>query len=189
VPELCHARPGGDASHGRDRGRLRPDGRVEVALTVLVLGIGNPGRRDDGLGPKLAEVIGEGPGVRSEFRYQLSVEDALAIRDCDAVIFADASRAGEAAADLTPIEADAGLTFTTHALAPAAVLSLCRELYGRTPRAWMLAIRGYDWEVGEGLSEGAERNLAAALALLNDFIASLQITARRAKAVSLERKS
>jgi hypothetical protein len=54
------------------------------------------------------------------------------------------------------------------------VLALCRELYGRTPQAWILAIRGYDWDVGEGLSEGAERNLAAALDLLSDFIASLQ---------------
>ena len=50
------------------------------------------------------------------------------------------------------------------------MLALCRELYGLAPRAWLLAIRGYDWDVGEGLSEGAERNLAAALDLLRNFL-------------------
>jgi hydrogenase maturation protease len=146
---------------------------------VLVLGIGNPGRRDDGLGPRLAEAVGkeEGKeaGVQAESRYQLGVEDALAVRDFDAVVFADASRAGDDPAALTPIGPDPAVTFTTHALAPAAVLSLCRELYGRSPRAWLLGIRGYDWEVGEGLSEGAERNLAAAVDLFREFIASLSI--------------
>ena len=101
----------------------------------------------------------------------MSIEDALAVRDCDTVVFADATRTGNAPAALIAVEPDTGLTFTTHALAPAAVLALCRELYGRAPEAYLLAIRGYDWDVGEGLSAGAERNLAAALTLLRDFIA------------------
>jgi len=125
------------------------------------------------LGPRLAEAL-EGEGrIRAEFRYQLGVEDALAVRDCDVVVFADASRTEEAPASLIPIEPEAALTFTTHALAPAAVLGLCRELYGRTPRAYLLAVRGYDWEVGEGLSEGAERNLAASLALVEEFLSKI----------------
>lgn len=125
------------------------------------------------MGPRLAEALENDGRVRAEFRYQLGVEDALAVRDFDVVVFADAARTGEAPASLTPLEPDPGLTFTTHALAPAAVLALCRELYGRTPRAFLVAVRGYDWEVGEGLSEGAERNLAAGLALLRDFLSSL----------------
>jgi hydrogenase maturation protease len=103
----------------------------------------------------------------------LGVEDALAVRDCDVVIFADAAKSGDEPASLTPLEPDPAIAFSTHALAPAAVLALCRELYGRVPRAYLLAIRGTDWEIGEGLSEVAERNLAAALGLLRDFIASL----------------
>ncbi len=95
------------------------------------------------------------------------------MRNCDVVVFADAAKNGEEPALLTPLEPGAGFAFTTHALAPAAVLALCHELYGRVPRAYTLAIRGYDWEVGEGLSEGAERNLAAALDMLSDFVASL----------------
>jgi len=122
------------------------------------------------LGPRIAEALAGDGRVRAEFRYQLGVEDALAVRDCNVVVFADAAKTGEGPAALTPLEPQAGITFTTHALAPAAVLALCRELYGRTPRAYILAVRGYDWDVGEGLSEGAERNLAAALALLRDFL-------------------
>ncbi len=108
--------------------------------------------------------------VRAEFRYQLGVEDALAVRDCDVVVFADAAKIGEGPALLTPLEPGAGFSFTTHALAPAAVLALCHELYGRVPKAYVLAVRGYDWEIGEGLSEGAERNLAAALTLLKELL-------------------
>jgi hydrogenase maturation protease len=138
------------------------------------LGIGNPGRRDDGLGPRLIEALAGDARVRAEFRYQLGIEDALAVRDADAVVFADASRTVDGPASLTPLAPDGAIAFTTHALAPAAVLALCRELYGRTPPARVLAMRGYDWDVGEGLSEGAERSLVAALAIIKEFLSSIE---------------
>jgi hydrogenase maturation protease len=145
----------------------------------LVFGIGNPGRRDDGLGPKLIEQIGgaEFPNmlnVAGEFRYQLNVEDALTMRDFDVVVFADASRSGEEPVTISEIDPAAEITITTHAMSPASVVALCLELYGRAPRSYLLSIRGYDWDVGEDLSPTAEQNLEKAMDVLMEFFGQLK---------------
>jgi len=58
----------------------------------------------------------------------------------------------------------------SHALGPAAVLAVADALYGKRPEAWILAIRGHSFAVGEGLTERAGRNLAAALEFLVAFL-------------------
>lgn len=135
---------------------------------ILIYGIGNPGRRDDGLGPALVELLEAArlEGVAFDSNYQLNVEDALACSDQETVIFADASETAEAPFAFTELEPAREIAFTTHELSPAAVLALCEELYGRRPKAWTLAVRGYAWDIGEGLSPQAEINLSAALAFL-----------------------
>lgn len=135
---------------------------------ILVYGIGNPGRRDDGLGPALVDLLEAArlEGVAFDSNFQLNVEDALACSEHDTVIYADASETGEAPFAFTEIEPAREIAFTTHELSPGAVLALCEELYGKRPKAWMLAIRGYAWDIGEGLSPRAEINLSSALAFL-----------------------
>jgi hydrogenase maturation protease len=150
----------------------------EKRAKVLVFGIGNPGRRDDGLGPKLVEKISgaEFPnalGAVGEFRYQLNVEDALTMKDFDVVVFADASRSGDESVAISEIGPAAEIAVTTHAMSPPSVVALCHELYGRAPRSYLLAIRGYDWDVGEDLSPAAEQNLRKALDILREFVGRL----------------
>jgi hydrogenase maturation protease len=144
-----------------------------ITTRVLVFGIGNPGRRDDGLGPALADALARtelGPkSVTSEFRYQLNVEDALTMKDFDIVVFADAAKSGRTPVTLMKIEPAATIAFSTHALDPASVLALCAELYGRAPDGYALAIRGEEFDIGEGLSPRAERNLVSALGTLASF--------------------
>jgi Ni,Fe-hydrogenase maturation factor len=60
-------------------------------------------------------------------------------------------------------------------MSPESVLALSQELYGRTPKAFALAIKGYDWEMGESLSEEAEKNLSQALEFLADFLKSPRV--------------
>ena len=74
--------------------------------TVLVIGYGNPGRLDDGLGPALAEALAalELPGVTVEANYQLTVEDAAAVAEHDVVVFADASVNGPEPYSFQPVE-------------------------------------------------------------------------------------
>jgi hydrogenase maturation protease len=158
---------------------------------ILVLGIGNPGRRDDGLGPHFIDRLRalNLPGVAADANYQLQVEDALSVSRFKRVVFVDAARAIEAPFEMTEIEPLAEFAFTTHSLAPHTVLALSRELYRKTPTAFLLAIRGYDFGLGEGLSGRAERNLEAALGHLAEFIRPGTAATRRKRARPRTRKN
>ena len=137
-----------------------------------MLGIGNPGRGDDGLGAAAAgrlESLGL-PGVCCDANYQLNVEDALACSRHDVVVFIDAARNLRRPFSWKKLAAGEALPAMTHALGPAAVLAVCAALYGRTPEARLLAIRGHRWGVGEGLSPRAEADLSAALDSLEAFV-------------------
>jgi hydrogenase maturation protease len=151
-------------------------------MKILIVGIGNPGRQDDGLGPALVErlagskppersVVQIGNGAADAFwAYQLNIEDAHLLRDYEVVVFADASVEGEVPAVLGPIEPAAAIAFTTHEMPPASVLALGEELYGETPLAFLLTIRGYAWEMEEGLTAEAAKNLNLAESLLVEFL-------------------
>ncbi|MCJ7586330.1 MAG: hydrogenase maturation protease [Candidatus Aminicenantes bacterium] len=158
---------------------------------ILVLGIGNPGRRDDGLGPHFIDRLRalNLPGVAADANYQLQVEDALSVSRFKRVVFVDAARAIEAPFEMTEVEPLAEFAFTTHSLAPHTVLALSRELYRKTPTAFLLAIRGYDFGLGEGLSGRAERNLEAALGHLAEFIRPGTAATRRKRARPRTRKN
>ena len=142
---------------------------------ILFLGYGNPGRLDDGLGPAFAEALEELglEGVSSEADYQLTVEDAAGLRDYQSVVFVDASTAGEEPFEFLPIAEQPAISFSTHSIKPQGVLALARELFGIAPRAYLLSIRGYDFnEFGEKLSEKAKANLGAALHYAQQFVAA-----------------
>jgi hydrogenase maturation protease len=146
-------------------------------VTVLLFGIGNPGRFDDGLGPALAEAVEARklPGVDVDADYQLTVEDAAAVAEHRVVVFADAD-AGEGPEPFTfrPLGPVAGVGFSSHGLEPGGVLALAATLFGGRPEAYLLGIRGYEFgergdgriELGEGLTPEARENLAAALDFL-----------------------
>ncbi len=140
-------------------------------LRTLILAYGNPGRRDDGLGPAFAAALEarDLPDVTIDVDYQLTVEHAATVAEHDAVVFVDAACDGPEPHALRPLpiatgEASAAPTFSTHSVSPAGVMTLAAELFGARPAAYVLAIRGYEFnEFGEGLSEPAATNLAATL--------------------------
>ena len=136
---------------------------------VLVIGYGNPGRQDDGLGPALARFV-EGlslAGVTVDADYQLNVEDAAAVAEHDVVILADAAVAGPEPYAFIRIEPKPALSFTSHSLEPEALLAMARDLFGAQTRGYMLGIRGYNFnEFGETISGRARENLTSA----TDFI-------------------
>lgn len=136
----------------------------------MVIGYGNPGRLDDGLGPAFAERVSALaiPGVTADADYQLNVEDAADLARYDAVLFADASVDAAEPFTLTPLAPEhTGLGFSSHSVSPAALLGLAESLFGATPRACLLAIRGTEFDgFGEGLSPQATANLDAAVEYL-----------------------
>jgi len=135
---------------------------------ILIHAYGNPGRRDDGLGNAFIEMCQPWLSsenmhhVTSESSYQLNVEDAYTISEFDIVVFVDATKIEIENFTFTKVQPESQSSFTTHAMLPSGVLSLCNELYGKQPETYLLQIRGYEWEMVEGLSEQAEINLWSA---------------------------
>lgn len=139
----------------------------------LVIGYGNPGRCDDGLGPRAAESIAAWnlAGVTVESDYQLQVEDAWQVAQHDGVVFVDASCDALEPFEFEAIEPRNELSFSSHALEPADVLGLARGAFDADVRAHGLWIRGYEWNAfEERLSERAHDNLQEALAFLRHFL-------------------
>jgi hydrogenase maturation protease len=136
---------------------------------VLFFGLGNPGRGDDGLGPALAELV-EGrriPGVTVDADYQLTVEDSVAVAEHDLVVFADADATGPAPCSLVAVPPSAGgVGFSTHGAEPGGVLLIAAHAFDRRPEAWLLGIRGYEFDLSDRLTPGARANLALALDLV-----------------------
>ncbi len=137
---------------------------------LLLIGYGNPGRLDDGLGPALAKEVEELnlPGVTVDSDYQLTVEDAAQVAEHDVVVFADAAVSGAEPFCFRRIEPKTEVSFSSHEVDPQAVLGLAQDLFGARTLGYVLAIRGYEFnEFGESLSFRARVNLEAALRFVN----------------------
>jgi hydrogenase maturation protease len=133
---------------------------------ILLVGIGNSGRGDDGLGWRFLDMT-DSLGydfLDLEYRYQLQVEDAELISGYDVVVFVDASheKLGKGFG-IMPCIAASHAFFSTHAQAPAAILHLANHLYNKFPKAYVLAISGEEWDLQTSLSTEAEKNLQAAI--------------------------
>ena len=135
-------------------------------IKVLLIGYGNPGRLDDGLGPALAAEIEKLniTGVDCDSDYQLTVEDAVDIHNHDVVIFADADVSCTTPFYFKKIEAGKSSSFSSHSISPKSLLALTKEIYNTTTNAFVLGIRGFEFnEFEEKISENAQLNLKQAL--------------------------
>ena len=135
----------------------------------LLIGYGNPGRRDDGLGQLAAEAIErlDLPGVTVETAYQLQVELAEAIAEHDVVVFVDASVSAREPFELRDVSASSGFEFSTHAMSPEGVLGVALTHFDSETSGVTLAIRGYEFDTfGEEPSSRARQNLDHAVAYL-----------------------
>ncbi len=131
----------------------------------ILIGIGNSGRSDDGLGWSFVEDI-ESSGFGGDVfqRYQLQIEDAELISHYDEVIFVDACHDNLAVGyEMRPCFPANEFSFTTHELSPETILFLCKDLYQKEPETKILVIEGKNWELEIGLSDLAKMNLEKAV--------------------------
>jgi hydrogenase maturation protease len=147
---------------------------------ILVLGYGNPGRQDDGLGPAVAAGIERlgWPNLTAFDNYQLNIEDAMDVAEHDVVWFVDATRTGSSPYAVHEVAPASSIEFTSHLVRPEAILAIAHQCYGKSPQAFMLAIRGYEFAFIEALTPGASANLREALAMLTGRIRASQVGAR-----------
>ncbi|MBZ0172821.1 MAG: hydrogenase maturation protease [Phycisphaerales bacterium] len=135
--------------------------------SVLVLGFGNPGRLDDGLGLAVVEEIAGHPGVVAEHDYQLNIEHGALVAGFDTVVFVDAVVSGDEPCFFRRLMPRKAESFSSHVMRPESVLAFAGDGFGWDGAAYLLGVRGYEFnEYGERLSEPALENLGAAVALL-----------------------
>lgn len=152
-------------------------------MRALILGYGNPGRQDDGLGPAIAEAVEAWglPNVTAETPYQLNIEDAATLAEHDVVVFVDASVDAQEPYSLKRIAPAAEITFTSHSVSPESVLALCQDHFHAKPEAYVLAVRGYAFEFEEGLTPKARENMTSALACVQALIGACKETSMDSK--------
>lgn len=141
---------------------------------ALLIGYGNPARRDDALGWALAKSLAQGLSfVDLRLTQQLGPELAMDMAQHRLVMLADASSTGPAvllrhlgAACPAKVEA------TSHHTGPEVLLSLARTLFQADCQCWLLTVRAENMEMGEGLSPQAQARLQAAVALARPILES-----------------
>lgn len=134
-------------------------------VKLLLFGYGNPGRGDDALGPELIGRISRLGLVDVECQddMQLQVEHVTDLAACDQVLFIDADMSCAEPFEFSEIKPEKDGSYTSHAMNPTALLHAYSQVYGRdAPRAFLLRIRGYDFELGEPLTNNASANLDSA---------------------------
>jgi hydrogenase maturation protease len=139
------------------------------AVRTLLIGYGNPGRGDDGLGPALAEAIAALglPDLMVDIDFQLNVEDAWDLTGYDRAIFADAAVEGAEPFFWKELEPADSAEFSSHAASPAGVLKLAKDLFNAKVRGFVIGIRGYEFDVfGAPMTPRAQDNLRQAIAFL-----------------------
>jgi len=145
--------------------------------TVLLIGYGNPGRLDDGLGPALADAIESMnlSGVTVDSNYQLSVEDADAISQHDVVLFVDASVSGREPFSLDRVDPRKEVSFSSHSISPEALMDMANNMLKGNTQGYILGIRGYEFnEFGERLSSKATDNLSEAVRFVEKVLSDKQ---------------
>ncbi len=162
------------------------DARIGRA-PLLIIGVGNPSRGDDAIGPLLLQRLGDelsssGAGTQGAEdqplvellgAYQLQPEHVLDLRGRRRVIIVDAAASGPTPFAVSAVTPDPRRAFSTHSLSPAALAAVHQRLYGDVPPLELLAIRGARFELGDPLTTTAAANLDAAQAWLRALVAAL----------------
>ena len=138
---------------------------------TLIIGIGNPLRGDDGVGPFLAQTIAarQIPGVQAISAHQLLPEHAALLAEVERVLFVDACLVDfpeEAVVRAERLQPEARAAKLSHQITPERLLLLTDLLWGRVPEAWLIAVPVAQIAVGEGLSACCQRQAARALRLI-----------------------
>ncbi len=150
-------------------------------MRTLVIGYGNPSRRDDGVALHVVNALrahwGRPPlepgedGVDdldgaqdSVFVQQLAPELASLLLHYDLAVFVDAALPhAPSAVCIEPLRANLRLAAVSHHMEPATLLALAATLYGHAPQTFLVSIRGQDFDFGEELSPATQASVPAAV--------------------------
>jgi hydrogenase maturation protease len=136
---------------------------------VLVIGLGNPLRGDDGAGFQAAWLLALDPRLRGAdvlVRRQLTPELAEDVAAASLVVLVDAAvgTGAPGGISLRWVEGDDGGGARTHAVDPGALAMMAGALYGRVPPILLVSVGAESLEPGTRLSAPVARALPEVVA-------------------------
>lgn len=143
-------------------------------MRLVIFGYGNPSRGDDALGPALLSLLETTHAHQENIEiiedFQLQIEHALDLIQCDLALFIDASVSCPSPLSFTQLLPQKVSSYTSHAMHPSDILYVYQQTQShKPPPAFLLSIRGVTFELGQPLSSIAKNNLVTAFALLNQL--------------------
>lgn len=148
---------------------------------ILVIGLGNPLREDDGIGAGIVQILDKEilPALRErvtlKIEHQIDIVHSALIKDYDHVIFVDArDGSGEQPIQIkkmAPVYETP--TFTSHIGSIPALLSITARVFGRVPDCYLVAVQGSNFAFGQKLSTKSKRNAARGVQAILDLINKL----------------
>jgi len=147
-----------------------------MGIRLAVFACGNSTRGDDALGLALLARVEAVcfPGVETREDFQFQIEHTLDLQQADLALFLDAATNTDTPISFYEVDAASGSSMpSTHALAPADLLAVYLRAFGKAPPpAFVLAVKGDDFKLGEGLTQAAQGRLDAAWPFLRDLCAA-----------------
>jgi hydrogenase maturation protease len=174
--------------------------RVKRSNRILIIGYGNPGRCDDGVGwyvaEKLEQIFHDSKDSRPAKRdsenqeippkrnlcidvltlHQLGIELIDDIKDFDVVVFIDAHIKTTDDIKFTQVEVDHQLSFTSHHLTPSMLLALTKIIYHKQPAAYIFSIKGRNFDFGSVLSAETKASADVVISQISAMINTLPMS-------------
>ncbi len=145
---------------------------------ILIFAIGNESRGDDAIAPLLLRRLAgwvSAKNIADRFElledFQLQVEHATDMVGRELVLFIDAGMATPEPYAFYRAQNNDSHTLLSHAITPEAVLSTYLLVYQQNPPpAFVLCIRGEQFELGASPSPEAEQRMQLAMGFLQELM-------------------
>ena len=135
-------------------------------MRTVLIAIGNPLRRDDGVASRVLDLLGSTTNAVFRYLHQLTPELAEEIALADTVIFIDAdTQPGDSRLELLTPSREARSPLG-HDMSPAELLVISKKLFGFSGQAYLCRVPGFDFSEGESLTPEAEANAIAAVGII-----------------------
>ena len=138
-------------------------------MRALLIALGNPLRRDDGVAQAAVKMLPLDADVDSRALIQLAPETASEMASYDAVVFLDADAGAKEVRIETVSGESAAPGAITHHFHPVRVVAMSRELFQFAGQAFICRLPASNFGTGEGLSRRARtaaRRAASAIEVL-----------------------
>jgi len=150
-------------------------------VEFLIVGYGNPCRRDDGIGPYVANQLESFLCRLKNIHYLVlhQLEPCLIneMQYADIILFVDATvetlAEGRQWAMIQPnIQA---IPSFTHQCSPPMVMGWLQAIHHRNPAAWLVSIQGKDFDFGRGLSFEARKKSRQVISEIAEYILTYSV--------------